>query len=395
MTNLTQTPENNEINTETASKQNHTRHAIISAIIATFLLLTFVILFMVGDEREYSENENRYLAKKPSFSFSSIKDGKFMEDTDAYISDQFALRDSLVKTRTKIDIFLGKREINGVYIGRRHFLFEKPSVYNEEKINKTVKTMNALRADNKSIRSYIAIAPNSTEIVSKYMPFNAPNQNQTEQIEKVYGKLKGFNCIDICTPLKEDKEPEKLYYKTDHHWTAKATGIAFNKIAKNMNINTKGYKYKNLAVTNSFQGTLSSSSGIFSAKDTVYITIPKPDVEYTVFYVEENKTKATVFNSAKLKEKSKYEVFFGGNYSQIIINTKSKSDRVLLVIKDSYANSMIPMLIPHFKTIIMVDPRYYNDKIQDTIDKEGVTDMLWLYNANTFLNDTSIVEKFS
>ena len=116
---------------------------------------------------------------------------------------------------------------------------------------------------------------------------------------------------------------------------------------------------------------------------------------YRVTYVDEGKTCNTVFDQTKLLEKSKYDVFFGGNYSQILIETNSQSDRVLMVVKDSYANSLIPLLIPHFKTIIVVDPRYYNDNVQGIIEREEVTDILWLYNVNTFLNDTSISGKFN
>ena len=78
-----------------------------------------------------------------------------------------------------------------------------------------------------------------------------------------------------------------------------------------------------------------------------------------------------------------------------MIESSSANDKVLMVVKDSYANSLIPLLIPHYKKIIIIDPRYYNGNIQDIIDTESVTDMLWLYNANTFLNDTSITGKFS
>ena len=61
-----------------------------------------------------------------------------------------------------------------------------------------------------------------------------------------------------------------------------------------------------------------------------------------------------------------------------------------MVIKDSYANCLVPMLIPYYKSIVMIDPRYYTDKIEQTVKDEGVTDVLWLYNANTFLADTSV-----
>lgn len=377
------------------SKQDYNLYALVSGLLVTLLLFVISILSVTGNDRDYSENENRYLAQKPHFSLSSVKDGKFMTDTEDYIADQFFLRDKLVSARTDIDVFFGKREINGVYIGDHHFLFEKPSVYNEERISRTTATMNKLTAENKKLRHYIAVAPNSTEILYGYLPLDAPTQNQTEQISTVYGKLEGINCIDLCAPLKASKEPDSLYYKTDHHWTAQAVSVSFNEIAKAMSINTSAVKYKTLAVTNSFQGTLASSSGIFNASDTVYIPVSEPDVAYTVNYVQENEKRTTVFDSSKLNEKSKYDVFFGGNFAEVRIESEVKSERVLMVIKDSYANSLVPMLIPYFKTIVMVDPRYYTENIQQTIEKENVTDILWLYNADTFLNDTSISEKFS
>ena len=151
--------------------------------------------------------------------------------------------------------------------------------------------------------------------------------------------------------------------------------------------------YKTMPVTNSFQGTMASTSGIFKASDTISITVPEKEQTLVVTYVNEDKKTSTLFDASKLKEKSQYDVFFGGNFAEVRIDTGADSDRVLLVLKDSYANCVIPMLTPYFKTIVLVDPRYYNDNLPDTIAKEGVTDLLWLYNVNTFLNDTSIGDK--
>jgi hypothetical protein len=377
------------------SKQDYNLYALISGVLITLLLFTVAILSLTGEKRDYSENENRYLAGKPSISISGIKDGKFMKDTESYLSDQFFMRDKLVRTRTNIDIFLGKREINKIYVGRRHFLFEKPAVYDEERIAKTTANMNQVAKHNPKIRHYAAIAPNATEIISRYLPPFAPTQNQTQQIEQVYAKLEGMTTVDLCAALKSAEKPQKLYYKTDHHWTTQAAGIAFEEIAGAMKLNTKPYKINYLPVTNSFQGTLASSSGIFNANDTVYIPVTEPEVNYTVNFVEENRTRTTVFDSSKLYEKSKYDVFFGGNFAEVKMESAAQSDRVLMVIKDSYANCLVPMLIPYFKTIVMVDLRYYNDSLQQEMEKEGVTDILWLYNADTFLNDSSINAKLS
>lgn len=367
-------------------------NVIIAAALLTVLLFTVSILCVAGKDREYSENENRYLAAAPVISAASVADGKWMKDVEAYLSDQFVARDFLMKARTDTDIFFGKKEVNDVYIGKQHFLFEKPAAYDGERVAKTVDAVNQLKKQNPKIRTYFALAPNASEILTDLMPSNAPTQNQTAQIQTIYDSLNKVKCIDMCTPLKEAEAPTSLYYKTDHHWTAAAAEIAFAQLKPAMKIKSTKYEMVSYPVTNTFQGTLASSSGLFRAQDTIAITVPQPDVRYTVTYVKENEKRPSVFDSSKLEQKSQYDVFFGGNFAQIRIDTSSSSKRTLMVVKDSYANCVMPMLIPYFKSIVMIDPRYYTDDIQQAITAEGVTDILWLYNINTFLNDTSIAK---
>ncbi len=364
---------------------------IITALILVAILIFVSLFTLIGKDKEFSENENRNLAQKPKFSMSALASGKFMQDTESYLSDQFVGRSGLVKTRTAIDIFVGKREINGAYIGKKHYIFEQPVNYDGEKTKKTVDTINAFTKSHTDIRSYMAIAPNSCEILSDYMPRQARGANQTAQIKKVYSLLDGsITTIDLCAPLAKQRDAKQLYYRTDHHWTTDAAQIAFKQVAKTLKLKTENVKYTSYPITNSFQGTLSSTAGLFNAKDTVKITVPQTKVKYAVTYVDEEVSSASMFDSSKLEQKNKYEVFFGGNYAQINIDTTLNSQRVLMIVKDSYANCFVPMIYPYFKTVVMVDPRYYTGDIEQTIRKEGVTDILWLYNANTFMADTSI-----
>lgn len=364
-----------------------------AALIVTLMVVLLSVGSLVAKDREYSANENRYLTGRPALSLSSLTSGKFMEDTEAYLSDQFVGRDFLVRTRASIDRFVGKREVNGVYIGKDHFLFEKPSVWDDERMTRTLNTINLVTAKSGDIRSYMALAPNATELLKNYLPTGAPVTNQTRQIAAVYKNLHHVQCVDLVTPLKAVSDPTLLYYRTDHHWTATAAEVAFREIATAMGLVPDAVSYKTMPVTNSFQGTMASTSGIFKASDTISITVPEKEQTLVVTYVNEDKKTSTLFDASKLKEKSQYDVFFGGNFAEVRIDTGADSDRVLLVLKDSYANCVIPMLTPYFKTIVLVDPRYYNDNLPDTIAKEGVTDLLWLYNVNTFLNDTSIGDK--
>lgn len=85
-------------------------------------------------------------------------------------------------------------------------------------------------------------------------------------------------------------------------------------------------------------------------------------------------------------------MFFGGNHPLVEIRTTANNGRNLLVFKDSYANSFIQFLYPYFQNIIMVDPRYYYDDIETSITSYGITDVLFLYSADTLLADTNLAD---
>ena len=51
---------------------------------------------------------------------------------------------------------------------------------------------------------------------------------------------------------------------------------------------------------------------------------------------------------------------------------------------------MIPFLAQNYREIVVVDPRYFYDNIDDVIKAEGITKVLFLYNANTFFADHSL-----
>lgn len=74
------------------------------------------------------------------------------------------------------------------------------------------------------------------------------------------------------------------------------------------------------------------------------------------------------------------------------IKTTAKNSSKLLVVKDSYANCFVPFLIPYYSEIIMIDPRYYYENTQNLTENKGITDVLFLYNMDTFSTDRSIAD---
>ena len=114
------------------------------------------------------------------------------------------------------------------------------------------------------------------------------------------------------------------------------------------------------------------------------------DDEVIVNQLEEKKVIPSLYDSLKLGTNDKYGVFLGGNKPIIKIQTTAKYNNKLLLIKDSYANSIVQFLTPYFEEIVMVDPRYYYGNIEELIKEGKFSEILFLYNANTFFQDNSL-----
>ena len=156
-------------------------------------------------------------------------------------------------------------------------------------------------------------------------------------------------------------------------------------------------KYVSYAVTDSFNGSLASKSGMnLKEKEQIDIYVPtEEDTDLIVDYVDEGKRVTSLYNSSALKEKDKYTVFLGGNYSLLDIRTVSTSKEKLLIVKDSFANSFIPFLTPYYREIVVVDPRYYSGTINDLMDSYRISEVLFLYSGNTFFKDNNISGVFA
>ena len=237
---------------------------------------------------------------------------------------------------------------------------------------------------------YFTLAPSAATILTDKTPRNAPITDQISQIQTIYNRLGTVTPLDITTTLQRHKG-EYIYYKTDHHWTSLGARYAFEAMALSMDISAVS-EYDIHTVSTTFQGTQSSESGDHSSEDTVQVFTPKTDVVYYVNYPSTQEKSASMYKRDCLNVKDHYTVFFGGNYPIVEIYTTANTGRNLLIFKDSYANCFIQFLTPYFDKIIMIDPRYYYDDLTSVITTQGITDILFLYSADTFMEDTSLTD---
>ena len=69
---------------------------------------------------------------------------------------------------------------------------------------------------------------------------------------------------------------------------------------------------------------------------------------------------------------------------------QQETGRNLLVVKDSFANSFVPLILNQYDNIYMVDLRYYNGDMESYLSEHDITDVLVLYNISNFISDKNL-----
>ena len=366
--------------------------------IAGFLFILMIAGVFLGNliapDKAFSEDENRMLQERPVFSVSKYIEGRYETKTEDYINDQFVLRSPLIHLKTAVDRTFGKVESGGVYLCKDHYLMEDIASPSEQ-FDETKEALKNFRKKYASLNMYFLLAPNAANILSEKLPATVRTSDQDQLMDDFMKELdgSGYKSIDVRTAFRKNKDSVQIYYRTDHHWTTDGAYLAYQEACRTMGMKD-AVTYTEYVVKNNFRGSLYSKSAFINGEDdTIKIYLPEQGqtILNSVIYYSDTKEKTTEFYELdNLKQKDAYSVFGGSNHPFFTVQTPTKDNKTLLLIKDSYANCMIPFLARQFRKIVVVDPRYYFESVEDLITSYEVTDVLFLYNANTFFQDDSL-----
>ena len=354
------------------------------------LLAGFTAANYFHKDTAFSDTENRMLQQKPVFSWADLADGRFMGNFEKYQTDQFILRREWIRLQTAADRLLGKNKSGDVYLGEGQLL-EEPTKLSEN-VWENLDAIGAFCRNQTGVKCYLMLVPDAASVQREKLPAYAPVADQAEQLKEIRSYLEKkenpVTEIPLYEMLREHRE-ESLYYRTDHHWTTLGARYAYQSAAGQMGLPgaENGEEKKLYPVSDSFQGTLAARSGYRVPDDTIEVYWPDQEEELVVTYVQEQTKSASLYAAEKLKTRDKYGMFLNGNHPLTEIRTMASTGRKLLLIKDSYANCFVPFLTGDFEEIVLVDPRYYYDSAEKLMKQYGFTDVLFLYNLNTFLED--------
>lgn len=259
-------------------------------------------------------------------------------------------------------------------------------VFNESTTDKYIEALNYY-ADNlaEDINIYSMLVPTSAEW---YVPDAYRNRfaNQHDVMNYVWDRTdERIQKVDIYDIMAEHQD-EYLYLKTDHHWTGLGGYYGYTVLAQALGLTPYPmdyFTYKDTGVD--FVGSLgwsTSTKQLEANKDRLYYFEIPHDITYTYYSnAGQAYTSKGVYKAQWLKDKNKYAYFMGGDLAVIKLQTDVKNGKKLLLIKDSYANTVVPLLAAHYEEIYLVDPRHSNYNVMDIIDENQIKDVLFLNYA--------------
>ena len=348
------------------------RRQNIFFIILIFLVVIIGCLTLIREEKHISLSENRELNKFEHFTINSYISGEFQNKLESAMSDQFIGSETIKLNLNQILKQFDYNKIPKKICNKRYVKFSNAHtnyncdsylLYNYEKadnntLNKITKTIENYNTINKNIDTYYYFIP-----TSKIFDFenNKYSIDIIDLLEKKLKKEKDFAFLKI----NNYEEYTKYFYKTDHHWNHNGSHIAYKNIINMFNRNAKSIEPKEEVVFNDliFYGSLARSSQILDYKEnfTVY-KYDMPDMQIltnrkTSGYGSEEKYYKGVYSKELFA--NHYGLYYGDDYAEVKIEANS-GKKNLLIIGNSYSNSVNKLIATHFNKTYDVDLRHYD-----------------------------------
>ena len=357
----------------------------------------FIILFaaatLVLPKEDFSEQENRSLAKMPMLNAKSWFSGEFSDGLGKFLCEHFPLRNSWISLRTALERHVGHDEVNGIYFSDG-CLYEAPQEYDYEIVDRSIAAINSL-GERLGGRLSVMIVPTSVQLYSDRLPEYAPKPEQRDLINYIYSGLSdNVTAVDVYDLLYQSRD-DYIFYRTDHHWTTRGAYIGYLTL-----MSAYGYEPVSLDKINiehashSFFGTYYSKVQSGEARaDTIDFYTSSGPVVNGVMITHPDGTVTEhddVYFRENLAIKDKYLSFLGENVPKVDVYSEYSGGSIL-IIKDSFANCFVPFLTKHFEKVTAVDLRYMMD-LKDYVSLKDYDRVLILYNAETFASDCNIAK---
>lgn len=355
---------------------------------AMILLLVWGALTLAAwfsPEKALSVSERRPLAGKPELSAGAVFSGNFMEDFEDYSLDQFPFRDSFRRLKAWFHYsVLGQKDNNGIYVYQGHAVKQEYPL-NETSVAHALNRFQTLYETYLTQSNvYMAIVPDKGYYLAEQSGHLAMDYDRLYEL--VEAGMPWAAQVDLRDSLSAGD-----YYRTDTHWRQEKLLDAAGVLCQALGIAPpKVEDYTRTALDRPFYGVYYGQAALPMEPDTLYLLESSLLENCTVYDYETGKT-GSVYDRNKLESQDLYDVFLSGARSLLTIeNPDGDPDRELIVFRDSFGSSMVPLLVQGYGKVTLVDIRYIRmELLGEYLDFAG-KDVLLLYSTLVLNNSAAI-----
>jgi len=401
---------------------------ILLALSVTLVIFLIGLAFFARPTR--SENEKRELTPFPTFTLEAFLNGEYTSQISLWFSDTFPLREAMIEANAGINSLYGIRDEQVIGGGAGDDIPSGPAdvvfnptddgkgegcegmyvngdtayqlyFFNQQNSDSYVALINKFASDVKGKANvYDMIVPLhyqialSEETVKKY---NASDCK--DAIDYMYSNLgDDIRAVDTLPYLIEHND-EYLYFRTDHHWTARGAYYAYVAFCETKGIEPTALEDYRRLKFNGFLGTFYANAkqpaAMKSNPDYVEAFVPNGINEEEVYDSNGNKIAeyAIVYTKAdKYDAGNKYLTFIGGDQPLTKIhNPKINDGSSIVVIKESYGNAFVPFLVDSYEYVYVIDYRAWSGSLADFVTQNDIDDVLFL----NVVSNTSTAERLN
>jgi hypothetical protein len=414
--------------------------ALFGATLLGLGSLLGVQLARSSGQPEISDEENRTLAPLPQISGAAILDGSFMTGVDEWIADHFAARQQFMDLHFWLEAKRGfhaddevafyavdidtdaelepladdnvmlELELEPLGEDEPELLAEpdEPEDAEADEPSSIVKTGGILVADGRAMQLFAGGPRGSRKYAKVLNEYASALQGkatvyslivptaQTFYLPKSYeGRVRheppNINAtsamldpavvrVDVVGSLL-GHEDEYIYFRTDHHWTARGAYYAYTAFCQAAGFVPIPLESMELGTISPFRGSLyryTRDQKLHRKPDFVEYFVPPVEIEVARGAKAEPKPDAII-----RRESKGYGAFLGGDHALLIAHTQNNTGRRGLLIKNSYGNPFAVFLAAHYDTLLIVDYRKYDGSVLELVDEYQITDLIILNGAIT------------
>lgn len=360
------------------------KRARITVCTLAILYGILVLVAICKPADAFSMTERRKLAQLPEISWTNVKSGAFMEQTEEYVTDQFPMRDGFRSVKALFStVVLQNKDTNGIYykdgyLAQMEYPMDEASIQRAadifEKINETYFT-------GTEVKPYFCVIPDKNYVLAGDEFLSMDYELFADRIEKEVSFARSVRIMDLIQ-LSD-------FYKTDTHWKQEEIIDIALRLAEEMDTPISG-EYEKIVVETPFYGVYYGQRALPIVPDSITYCSGWI-LESCIVYDHENQKEIPMYDLSKAEGRDPYELFLGGNVSLVTIeNPDALSEKELVVFGDSFSRSMVPLLAEGYAKTTLVDIRYLPSAALKNHIIFTDQDVLFLYSTSVLNNSITL-----